>query len=70
MDMQVKRLRERDNKLDKALTVLDKKTLTDNVNTLADVSSTTKLLQAVPVARASDFFNKLEKHGVIDQRSE
>ena len=36
-------------------------TLTDNVNTLADISTTHKYLKAVPVARASDFFNKLRK---------
>ena len=40
--MQVKKLRERDDKFDKALTLLDKKTLTDNVNTIADVSTTHK----------------------------
>ena len=59
--MQVKKLRERDDKFDKALSLLDKKTLTDNVNTLADISTTHKYLKAVPVARASDFFNKLRK---------
>jgi len=59
--MQVMNLRERDDKFNKALSLLDKKTLADNVNTLADVSSTTKLLKAVPVTRASDFFNKLRK---------
>ena len=59
--MQVKKLRERDEKFDKAMSLLDKKTLFDNVNTLNDVAVTNKLLKAVPAARAIDFFNHLRR---------
>ena len=41
--------------------VLDKKSLTDNVRTIADVSTLNKTLKALPLARASDFFNKLRR---------
>ena len=59
--MQVKKMKERDAKFDKAMNVLDKKLLTDNVNTLADVNETTKVLKAVNAARASDFFTHLRR---------
>ena len=36
--MQVKKMKERDAKLDDALKVLDKKALIDNVNTITDVT--------------------------------
>jgi plasmid stabilization system protein ParE len=57
----VNKLKERDDKFDNALKVLDKKSLVDNVNTIADVSETTKICRALPLARATDFFNKLRK---------
>ena len=57
--MQVKKLKERDAIFDKAMSVLDKKSLADNVNTISNVSQTQKVLNAVPVARSLDFFNKL-----------
>ena len=57
----VNKLRERDEKFDKAMSLLDKKTLFDNVNTLNDVAVTNKLLKAVPAARAIDFFNHLRR---------
>jgi len=63
--MQFQELIERDDKLDKILIVLDKKSSTDNFNILADVSSTTKLLKVVPLAKASDIFKNLEKNGEI-----
>ena len=59
--MQVKKLKERDNIFDKAMNVLDKKLLTDNVNALADVSETNKILKAVNAARAVDFFTHLRR---------
>ena len=59
--MQVKKLRERDQVFDKAMSLLDKKTLHDNVNTLNDACLTNKVLNAVPVARAKDFFANLRK---------
>ena len=59
--MQFQKLSERNDKLDKAISILDKKSLTDNVNTLVYVSSTYKVLKAVLIDRASDFFNKLRK---------
>ena len=57
--MQVKKLKERDAIFDKAMNVLDKKLLTDNVNTLSEVSQTQKVLRAIPVARSVSFFQKL-----------
>ena len=59
--MQVKKLKERDATLDKAMGVLDKKTLQDNVNTLTEVSQTSKILKAVSAARAVDFFTNLRR---------
>jgi hypothetical protein len=40
---------------------LDKKSLTDNVNTLTDVSQTNRILKAVTAARAVDFFTHLRR---------
>ena len=59
--MQVKRLKERDDVFDRAMSLLDKKTLFDNVNTISDVSLTNKIMKAVPVARAVDFFTHLRR---------
>ena len=59
--MQVKKLKERDATFDKAMNILDKKSLTDNVNTLTDVSQTKNILKAADVARAADFFTQLRK---------
>ena len=59
--MQVKKLKERDAKFDKAMNMLDKKSLTDNVNTLNDVSQVQNTIKAVRAARASDFFNHLRR---------
>ncbi|MBP3800688.1 MAG: hypothetical protein J6I85_01450, partial [Clostridia bacterium] len=59
--MQCKKLKERDDKFDRAMSLLDKKTLFDNVNTLADASITNRVLRIVPVARAADFFTHLRR---------
>ena len=59
--MQVKKLKQRDEIFDKAMGVLDKKSLTDNVNTLTDVSQTNRILKAVNAARAVDFFTHLRR---------
>ena len=57
----VNKLKDRDEAFDKAMRVLDKKSLTDNVRAIADASTLTKTLKALPLARASDFFNKLRR---------
>jgi hypothetical protein len=57
--MQVKKLKERDDKFDKVMSLLDKKSLYDNINTLNEVSFTKKVFKALPVARALDFFTHL-----------
>ena len=49
------------NKFLKAMNVLDKKSLADNVNTLTDVSQTSKIMKAVTTARAVDFFTNLRR---------
>ena len=59
--MQVKKLKQRDDVFDKAMGVLDKKSLADNVNTLNEVSQTSRILKAVNVARAKDFFVHLRR---------
>ena len=59
--MQVKKMKERDNILDKAMNVLDKRSLSNSVNALGDVNQVKRTLQAVSVARASDFFTQLRK---------
>ena len=59
--MQVKKLKQRDAIFDKAMSVLDKKSLTDNVNTLTDVSQANRILKAVNAARAVDFFTHLRR---------
>ena len=51
----------RDAVFDKAMNMLDKKSLNDNVNTLNEVSQISKTLKAVSVARAADFFTQLRK---------
>jgi hypothetical protein len=58
---QVNKLKERDDKLDQALQVFDKKSLISNVNTLSDILNTNGIVKAVPVARAGDFFNNLRR---------
>ena len=57
----VNKLKERDEKFDNALKVLDKKSLIDSIRAIADASTLTKTLKALPLARASDFFNKLRR---------
>ena len=59
--MQVKKMKERDAIFDKAMNMLDKKSLADNVNTLNEVSQISKTLKAVSVARAADFFTNLRR---------
>ena len=59
--MQVKKIKERDAIFDKAMSVLDKKSLADNVNTLTEVSQVNNTLRAITVARAVDFFNNLRR---------
>ena len=59
--MQVKKLKQRDATFDKAMNILDKKSLNDNVNTLTDVSQTKNILKAANVARAADFFTHLRR---------
>ncbi len=50
----------RDNKLNDALDNITKRLLIDNANTLGDVSYVKKVQDAVPVARATDFFKNLK----------
>ena len=59
--MQVKRLKERDDDFDKAMKIIDKRFLTIAVNTINDISGTNKVLKAIPVARADEFFTQLRK---------
>ena len=55
----VKKLKERENKLEDALDEMDKRQLIDSINTFANASLMKKLKDSIPVARAYNFFDKL-----------
>ena len=55
-----KKLKNRDNKLKKALDEIEKRQLINDTNTIADAELTKQLLNSIPVARAYDFLNKLK----------
>ena len=57
----VEKLRKRDKALEEAMKQIDKKYLTNTVTSLADISEITKVVKAVPVARAKDFFSNLRR---------
>ena len=57
----VGKLRNRDKAFEDALKVMDRKYLTNSVITFGDVSEITKVVKAVPVARAKDFFTNLRR---------
>ena len=59
--MQVKRSHDRNTILDKAMQVIDKKSLTNIAITLGDAFQTKRVCKAVPVARARDFFTNLRR---------
>ena len=59
--MQVKKSKQRDAAFEKALKEVDKKLLSNSVNTLADVTGTKKIMKAVSLARAADFFTQLRR---------
>ena len=54
-----KRMKEREDRLRKAMDQLEKRQLINDVNTVADVEITKRITDAVPVARAYNFFDKL-----------
>ena len=59
--MQCKKMKDRDDKLENAMKEIDKKYLTNSVNTIGDVFQITKVEKAVPVARVRDFFTQIKK---------
>ena len=59
--MQVKKLKQRDDALDRAMKEVDKKILDNTITSFADACEAQKVLKAVPVARAVDFFTQLRK---------
>ena len=59
--MQVKRNKQRDDALENAMKQIDKKYLTNCAITLGDVCQSTRVANAVPVARARDFFTNLRR---------
>ncbi len=59
--MQCKKMKDRDDKLENAMREIDKKYLTNSVNTMGDVFQITKVERAVPVAWARDLFTKIKK---------
>ena len=62
-----RRLKEREDKLRKAMNQLEKRQLIKDVDTVADVEVTKRVTDAVPVARAYDFFDKLRD--IIDRKN-
>ena len=59
--MQVKGSKKRDDVLDNAMKTIDKKLLMNAVVNIADVMQSKKVLEAMNVARAKDFFTQLRK---------
>ena len=59
--MQVKKLKERDATLENSLKVVDKKLLENSVINMSDASEIKRVCNAVPVARAKDFFTNLRR---------
>ena len=55
----VARIRDRDDKINKALNVLDRRVLTNTVENLSDAFLVKKFNDSIPAARAVDFFEKL-----------
>jgi hypothetical protein len=52
-------LKKKEDKLGKAMEQMTKRQLINDINTIADVEITKKIADAIPVARAYDFFDKL-----------
>ena len=59
--MQVKRMKQREAAFDKAMGVFDKQLLAGSVDTIAEACQIKRVCNAVPVARAVDFFTQLRK---------
>ena len=57
----VGKIRNRDKAFEEAMKQIDKKYLINSVITLGDISEITKVVKAVPVARAKDFFSNLRR---------
>ena len=59
--MQLKKMKQRDATLEKAMNVLDKISLGNSVKAIGDVNQVKRTMKAVSVARAVDFFTQLRK---------
>ena len=59
--MQVKKIKQRDEALDNSLKVVDKKLLENSVINMTDALEIKRVSNAVPVARAVDFFTNLRR---------
>ena len=55
----INKIRDRDDKINKALAVLDKSVFNNTIATLADALLVKKLEDAIPAARAFEFFDKI-----------
>ena len=56
-----KKLKDRDDALDRALNDLEKRILINDINKVADASVTQQVVRSVPVARAFDFLDRMKK---------
>ena len=59
--MQVKKLKQRDSALEESMKTIDKKLLENSVINLSDACEIKRVCNAVPVARAVDFFTNLRR---------
>ena len=59
--MQVKKIKQRDAALENSLKVVDKKLLENSVINMSDACEIKRVCNAVPVARAKDFFTNLRR---------
>ena len=59
--MQVKKMKQRDAALEESMKAIDKKLLENSVINLSNISEIKRVSNAVPVARAKDFFTQLRK---------
>ena len=59
----INKIRDRDDKINKALAVLDKSVFNNTIATLADALLVKKLEDAIPAARAIEFLDKIVNKG-------
>ena len=59
--MQVKRQKQRDNTLDRAMRKVDKKLLNNIITAITDVTQDKRVLKSVQASKIANFFSQLRK---------